>query len=671
MALLTFMLIAFFLLSHTVSSAVLDGLSPLQPMTDGRTLVSKQGSFELGFFSPGSSSKNRYLGIWYKNIPGRTVVWVANRCNPIRDSSGLLTVNDTGNLVLSEQNKSVIWSTKLSKQPKKPMVELLDSGNLVVTEEDDTNSENYLWQSFDYPSDTLLAGMKIGRDLRSGLNRRLSAWKNWDDPCASDFTWGIEFDEVHKFPESVIRKGTAKFFRSGPWNGLSYSGASALKPNSLFSFVLVNNDDEVSYSYDLENRSVISRVVINETTSTWSRFTWIESEQRWQPYFSLPKDYCDSYSLCGANGNCIISDSPICQCLEGFRPKSQEQWNSTDWSQGCVRNDPLSCQKDGFLKFSGLKLPDTTNSWVNKDMNLKECRAKCLSNCSCMAYSNTDIRGQGSGCAIWFDQLMDIRQIQGVGQDLYIRMPDSELGKDGGKVKKAIVIAAAVIGGVFGILFLGYCIYRRRYLKDRTETITQNEGEEEDLELPLFNLSTIRIATDNFSVNNMLGEGGFGPVYRGKLEDGQEVAVKRLSMSSQQGVNEFKNEVKLIAKLQHRNLVKLLGFCIEGEEKMLAWTLLKEGRPFELIDKSLISCYDNLDEVLRCIHIGLLCAQQSPTDRPNMSSVVLMLGSTIDLPQPRQPGYFMEMDPTKGDYSSSKPESSSTNDLSITVPEAR
>ena len=102
-----------------------------------------------------------------------------------------------------------------------------------------------------------------------------------------------------------------------------------------------------------------------------------------------------------------------------------------------------------------------------------------------------------------------------------------------------------------------------------------------------------------------------------------------------------------------------------------AWTLLKEGRPFELLNKSSISSYDNLDEVLRCIHIGLLCVQQNPVDRPSMSSVVLMLGSQSELPQPKAPGYFTEMDSAKGDHSSTRPESSSTNDMSITLLEAR
>ncbi|GKE09856.1 G-type lectin S-receptor-like serine/threonine-protein kinase, partial [Tanacetum coccineum] len=94
----------------------------------------------------------------------------------------------------------------------------------------------------------------------------------------------------------------------------------------------------------------------------------------------------------------------------------------------------------------------------------------------------------------------------------------------------------------------------------------------EDLdELPFFSLHEIVKATNHFSVDNKLGEGGFGPVYKGMLKDGREVAVKRLSETSQQGLDEFKNEVICIAKLQHRNLVKLLGYCVHGNEKILVY----------------------------------------------------------------------------------------------------
>lgn len=101
-----------------------------------------------------------------------------------------------------------------------------------------------------------------------------------------------------------------------------------------------------------------------------------------------------------------------------------------EWSEGCVRNKPLKCHdKVGFVKLGGLKLPYTKYSWHDGSLNLKECRAKCLNNCSCTAYANSDIRGKGSGCALWFGDLTDIRQFPGSGgQDLYVRLHASELG---------------------------------------------------------------------------------------------------------------------------------------------------------------------------------------------------------------------------------------------------
>ncbi|XP_058072824.1 cysteine-rich receptor-like protein kinase 10 [Magnolia sinica] len=103
-----------------------------------------------------------------------------------------------------------------------------------------------------------------------------------------------------------------------------------------------------------------------------------------------------------------------------------------------------------------------------------------------------------------------------------------------------------------------------------TELDSSMDGEQTQ-ELPLIDLVTIQAATNNFSDENKLGQGGFGPVYKGKLSDGKEIAVKRLSRSSGQGLEEFKNEVTLIAKLQHRNLVRLLYCCIERGEKLLIY----------------------------------------------------------------------------------------------------
>ncbi|KAJ9671828.1 hypothetical protein PVL29_025503 [Vitis rotundifolia] len=125
--------------------------------------------------------------------------------------------------------------------------------------------------------------------------------------------------------------------------------------------------------------------------------------------------------------------------MKGFVPKYPNDWALADWSSGCVRRTPLNCQHgDGFLKYSGIKLPDTRNSWFNVSMDLKECAAACLKNCSCTAYANSDISEGGSGCLLWFGDLIHIRDLTENGQELSIRLAASELGEDNLSVLAAI-----------------------------------------------------------------------------------------------------------------------------------------------------------------------------------------------------------------------------------------
>ncbi|CAL5335869.1 unnamed protein product [Camellia sinensis] len=134
---------------------------------------------------------------------------------------------------------------------------------------------------------------------------------------------------------------------------------------------------------------------------------------------------------------------------------------------------------------------------------------------------------------------------------------------------KKRLVKILLLSATLGMLTLGTvcgCIIMKIKAKRRAL-----DGKKESLELPLFDFTTIAAATSNFSDANTIGEGGFGPVYKGKLSTEQEIAVKRLSKGSGQGLEEFKNEVTSIAKLQHRNLVRLLGCCIQGEERMLIY----------------------------------------------------------------------------------------------------
>lgn len=416
-------LFCFFLSGVSSATDVISSSESIADDGGGRTLVSEDGTFELGFFSPGDS-KNRYVGIWYRNIPDKTVVWVANRVIPVNDSSGVLMINSTGIPVIMSQNETVVWSANLTKQVKSStsvVLQLLNNGNLVLRDQHNDDSQDYFWQSFDCPCDTLLPEMKLGWDLKTGLERRISSWKSPDDPSPADFTWGVERKDA---PELIIWKGSEKFYRSGPWNGVGFSGAPELRANPAFGFEFVDNEDELYYKFWLKDKSAISRIVLNYSTDSRKRFAWNQATKSWREYASVPRDRCDEYALCGANGYCDMSESPICQCFKGFRPKSADY---TDWSQGCLHRKQLNySRQDGFIRFSGLKLPDTTHTYINSSMDLTVCRDKCLDNSTCIAYTNLEIKG--SGCTMWFGELIDMKQQPTGGQDLYIRMSASEIG---------------------------------------------------------------------------------------------------------------------------------------------------------------------------------------------------------------------------------------------------
>ncbi|KAI4333765.1 hypothetical protein L6164_018530 [Bauhinia variegata] len=241
-------------------------------------------------------------------------------------------------------------------------------------------------------------------------------------------------------------------------------------------------------------------------------------------------------------------------------------------------------------------------------------------------------------------------------------------------INKKLAVSLSVIT-VFIIVILGYAIYlRRRKLKIEVINWKNHNGETEktDIDLPTMNLSTIAIATNNFSFCNILGEGGYGPVYKGSLPNGQHIAVKRLAngyMSPEYALHgnfSIKSDVfsfgaiilEIISGRKNRDFsdphhhLNLLGH---------AWRLWSEEKALELIDES-IGDSITLAEASRSIIIGLLCVQERPEDRPDMSSVVLMLNGEKGLPNPKQPGFY----PHVG-FSSSESRGNSTNEISMTL----
>ncbi|KAF8086785.1 hypothetical protein N665_0612s0006 [Sinapis alba] len=147
--------------------------------------------------------------------------------------------------------------------------------------------------------------------------------------------------------------------------------------------------------------------------------------------------------------------------------------------------------------------------------------------------------------------------------------PASDFGKGG---KSNVSVVAIVVSTIVVVLLLvaGYCFLTKRK-KEAYDTAPASDDEISSADSLQLDYRTIQAATNDFSESNNIGRGGFGEVYKGTFPNGTEVAVKRLSKTSGQGETEFKNEVAVVAKLQHRNLVKLLGFCLEGKERILVY----------------------------------------------------------------------------------------------------
>ncbi|XP_057471845.1 uncharacterized protein LOC130760506 isoform X2 [Actinidia eriantha] len=547
-----------------------DMLSQNKFINDSTTLESAGKKFQLGFFRPGNS-KHRYLGIWYSNIPIQTVVWVANRNNPLNDSSGVLKIGDDGNLILLDETKRVVWNTSIQKvSSETTVVKLLDSGNLVLSS---GNTESYLWQSFDHPSDTLLAGMKLGWDLRIGLNRYLTAWRNPDDPSTGEFSYGIE---LFGLPQNVLRKNSVKAFRSSHWLGVQYS-SDGVYSNQVFNSNFVLNSQEVYYEYGLYDQ--LTRSVLNYS-GTLQRLVWKSSSQEWLVMYSFPTDPCDSYGQCGPNAVCTINNLQICSCLAGYVPKSSQDWEMHIWSGGCVPKNPFNCSEgEGFIELKGVEIPDLLSFWMNTSMTPNECEVQCLKNCSCTAYTHSVITEGSRSCLLWYGDLIDMKRHMIYGdQNLYIRVTASELENRSDSQKKVQLMAAMIpVSVALLFLLLASCITWKKRTQKQGSKPGFSFKVDENIELPIFSVVTIAEATNNFSFSNKIGEGGFGSVYKGQLSTGQEIAVKRLSEDSHQGLHEFKNEVILISKLQHRNLVRLLGCCVQGGERMLIYEYMSNG----------------------------------------------------------------------------------------------
>ncbi|KAJ3696050.1 hypothetical protein LUZ60_001427 [Juncus effusus] len=588
------------------------GLSPTQSLSDGQTLISLNKTFELGFFSPNGSA-NRYVGIWYHQIPLKRVVWIANRNNPLMASSGTIFFNNNGDFIIVDSRGSP-FTVVSGYGSKTTEAILLDSGNLILR--NINNASSIVWQSFDYPTDTWLPGMRLG--MKDRQNQLITTWRSSSDPSTGDFSFGMDPNGTEQF---VI------------WEKQNIYWASVGIPNDIpFARINVVSNSGAYYT-EASNYGIPTMFSINNMGHI-QLLSWMDTVQEWSLVWNAPDKTCDVYNICGANGLCNDGYTyPPCGCMKGFVPASQIDWNNGtgDTSAGCVRETKLPCETSlenvTFFVVKLVSLP-----LYSKALNIgriEECESVCSGQCNCTAYAFSQ------ACNIWYGDLLNLTEFNSIisssenGFNLYVRTALSSLDGSrgaGNKRKKYIIIGIAI--ATF-LAFLILCIVLfsllckkqsqrvTKKLQDKQLMLNLGTGEESTLwesdekasNVSLFDFSQIAEATSYFAADNKLGQGGFGPVYRGCLQQGQEIAVKRLASNSGQGLVEFKNEIVLIAKLQHRNLVRLLGCCIKGEEKMLIYEYMpNKSLDFFIFDETrgALLDWDKRFHIIEGIAQGLL-----------------------------------------------------------------
>ncbi|KAL8217915.1 hypothetical protein R6Q57_021288 [Mikania cordata] len=524
----------FCLLSNNPCYSETDTLQQGQVLKDWDELVSSNRVFCLKFFGFGTTV-SPYLGIFYRNNHIRnlylddskklvrdscfrcsyfggfreaasdhgsdnTAVWVANRNNPIPDVYGKLIIDVNGKLsILSGVGTIVDLFSPSQLVARNASVTLLDTGNLVLQELHPDGFKHVLWQSFDYPTDTLLPGMKVGLNLKTGHRWSLTSWRNDELPAEGLFKLAGDLNGTGQMV--ILRQGNIHWI-SGPWENGQFKNTDLQSSGPDVRLYYVSDETEKSFTY---------------LTRTYDSY----------PALRMHQDGQLKSSSLNLNLHCqSINDPP-----------------------GCAEDEfkKLKCRKDysfGPPTLYLYKIYSYSDEYVyDESYNLYDCQRICWNNCSCVAYTSTR---NWIGCKTY-------------GTSVY--NPDSTERADGSIQYYTIDYHKGITKNIKKLLLLHM---RRIYNYIRPDKNI-------NMELCYFTFQSISSATNNFSNANKLGKGGFGEVYKGKFVDGQEVAVKRLSRSSGQGVKEFKNETELIAKLQHTNLVRLLGCCVEKKEKILVY----------------------------------------------------------------------------------------------------
>ncbi|XP_031499298.1 G-type lectin S-receptor-like serine/threonine-protein kinase SD2-5 [Nymphaea colorata] len=542
--------------------------------------------FACGFIEDGTSY-NFSISI-YADEPStaRVVVWTANTDKPLDDNSALKLAQD-GNLELVYGNGSVAWSTRTSGKPVTAM-KLEETGNLVLLDAENRT----LWQSFDHPTDTLVAGQR----LQEG--QRLTSFSN--SPKASYFVLAkdgdlrafidgkppqmyLQLKDFRKLVRECRNYTTSRYNSYAKLLNVTRENCNKTTPQFLIIASVYGNTTQPplirSPNHFLKLESD-GRLVV---------YDWNADGSGWmlQEFGNNDSNPCLYPLRCGRFGVCNNGD---CSCPTTSKGEDNYFKHSNPQlpHMGCEEIGSVpSCKEPNnwslvdFGNYSYFGYVDS-NAAAGDIISLDACRKACLYNCSCKAaFFNYQNDNSTSKCYL-LGEVFSIRAETLEGgtyiSRAFFKVSNWSVPQDHRKQddpKDALSIIGIAMGSsavaVFVVGTIVFLVMRKREEEDEGE----DELDQVSGMVPRrFSYEELKTATGDFQT--ILGQGGFGSVFEGVLNDGTRIAVKRLDNIGQ-GMKEFVAEVQTIGSIHHMNLVRLVGFCARKSHRLLVYEYMSNG----------------------------------------------------------------------------------------------
>jgi len=571
-------------------------------------IMSPKGTFTAGFYPVGENAYS--FAIWFtqkhKNLNNATIVWMANRDQPVNGKRSTLSLLKTGNLVLIDASYSNVWSTNTNSS--KPLeLFLYDTGNLVLRVH---NADGLiLWQSFDFPTDTLLPDQSFTRYMNLVSSKM-------DNKYSSGF-YKLFFDNdnilhlLYDGPQVSSIYWPDPSLKSWDVGRSSYNSTRIAKLDVLGNFSSSDDFTLKASDYGI----VLQRRLTLEFDGNVRVYSRKHGQEKWSISGQFHQQPFKIHGICGPNSFCI--NNPItgrkCMCLPGY-----SRIDNQDWSQGCKPSFQLSCNNKTGLETRFQRLPHVEfygyDYHYKANYTYKQCKHFCLQMCNCVGFQYRSNYSQGMPYCYPKTQLLNGFSSPDFRASFFLRLPkrnhvffQENIIKNGtlvcsinngtkqirrsyieGKVNgsiKLMIWFASSLGVIEALCFFmvgGFLFKNKKHsIRDKQDYILAGATG-----FRKFTYSELKLATKGFSEE--IGKGAGGTVYKGFLSNNRVVAIKRLHQVNQ-GENEFLAEVTLIRRLNHMNLIDMMGYCAEGKHRLLVFEYMEKGSLAENLSSNAIN----------------------------------------------------------------------------------